>query len=396
MRSKNDTVVRSLGVRTLVAAGGFVLGLLLIEAALRVSNVWIGRHSDMMFTIIEHDATLGWKMKTGVHGAIDLVDVEGVPVRSNSLGFWDREFEVAKSPERRRLAFLGDSFTWGMGVREQERFSNRLAADNPGWESLNFGMPGYGTDQALLVWERLAARYQPDLVILTIYQNDFVDNLHLVRYGRRKPYFELKANGDLELKEAPVGRADFWSDGIYNQIAPPYALLSGNSIEKRSRIAHWLAKNSDLVRISYTMYRLRERRDSVGAGQAGEASATQASLHGHASVQRESTLTPIRQLEVNLMDALVERLAHEVHETGARLAIVLAGSPIAEFEAVKERFERAGIPSLDATTPVLAKLLPEGTNAYYPYSQHWTAAAHQAVAGMLSRWMRDQGLISDQ
>lgn len=150
---------RTATFRAIALLVGCFVSLLVAEVVLRLSNAWIGRHSDAMFTVIEYDRVLGWKMKPIINEKIDLVDVEDIPMRSNSSGFWDKEFVLQKPPDRCRIAFLGDSFTWGLGVREEERFTDLLAAANQGWESLNFGIPSYGTDQSLLVWQQLAHRY---------------------------------------------------------------------------------------------------------------------------------------------------------------------------------------------------------------------------------------------
>lgn len=373
-----------------VVAGG-LMSLLLAEIALRVSNVWVGRHSDTMFTVIQYDDTLGWKMKPNIRGKVDLVDVEGIPVRSNSAGFWDEEFVPQKPLGRCRIVFLGDSFTWGMGVREEQRFTNLLAAANPEWESLNFGVPGYGTDQSLLLWQHIAHRYHPDLVILTIYQNDYVDNMYLVRYGRRKPYFELKQDERLVLRNVPVDRVDFWRDGIFNQAAPAYESFFQGPIQRRSRMVHWLAKNSDLVRFSYTLSRSNKiSEDSRELGyDKREARVTATSTI--------SELAPAQQMQVRLLGALVGQLAEQVKATGARFLAVFSGEPIPLYGLQRRAFSNGGIAYLDATSDVLAKRLPEGRKqVYYPYSRHWTPAAHRAIADLLTQSIRDQAVCTER
>src|SRR4051812_3228831 len=52
------------------------------------------------------------------HGGGDIVHL-------NSLGFRDREIPP-KNPDRFRIVVIGDSFTAGNGIAEQERFSNLI------------------------------------------------------------------------------------------------------------------------------------------------------------------------------------------------------------------------------------------------------------------------------
>ena len=118
---------RGTAYRLAFLLAGCVAGLLFAEVLVRLSNVWIGRHSDMMFTVMEFDELLGWKMRPGVEEKIDIVDVEGLPVRANSAGFFDGEFPADKPSAVCRIAFLGDSMVWGY-VPEEERFTELVGA----------------------------------------------------------------------------------------------------------------------------------------------------------------------------------------------------------------------------------------------------------------------------
>jgi hypothetical protein len=365
---------------------GCTIGLASAELLLRISNVWIGRHSDTMFTIMEHDDLLGWKMKPNIVDAIDVVDVEGVPIRSNSAGFWDDEYMEQKPSGTCRIAFLGDSMTWGMGVREEQRFSDILGAENPDWDVQNFGMGGFGTDQALLVWRHLAREYRPDVVVLTLHPNDYLDNVSDVRWGRRKPYFELYAgsNGSgVELRGTPVDPKVFWEDGVFQRAAPPYADY-GRS-KGRSRVAHFLIKYSDLVRALYTT--LRAIRPVARTELTAE--------HSEQRQRQDS-----KQIEV--LGALIAQMHAEVEATGARFLVTFSGSPDPKYQVQMKQLERQGIPYVNATAP-LDEDLESGENAvggafgsevYHPYNNHWNVEGHRAVASLLAREFRQRALCS--
>lgn len=357
--------MRSIVVRFGAVAVGVAVALLLVEATLRLSGLWVGRHSDTMFSLVEHDERLGWRMKRVFEGEVDFVDVEGVPVATNSLGFWDDEWNVDRRSDTCRIVFLGDSFTWGLGVQRSDRFSDVLAVAH-GWEALNFGVPGFGADQTLLAWEAEAARFRPDVVVFTLYQNDYADDLHAVRYGRPKPYFVHDAGGELTLHGVPVPGVTFWQDGIFNRFADPYAGLVTASTEHRSRIAHWLVKNLDTARALYTALR--------GAPpEAPEARGT---------AMQVRDLSAVEQIQTDLVLAIIARLGTEVDGQGAHLVVVLAGPPSPAHAAVAARLANGDVPVLDATTPKLASWM-NGGRIYFPYSGHWTAAAHRAVAAAL-------------
>jgi hypothetical protein len=77
----------------------------------------------------------------------------GVPVSINSHGLRDREYSEAKPPGVTRILMLGDSTTFGWGVREEdtvakilERELNKLDSSHP-FEVLNSGVGNYGSVQ---------------------------------------------------------------------------------------------------------------------------------------------------------------------------------------------------------------------------------------------------------
>ena len=104
------------------------------------------------------------------------------PVHINSLGFRDREWTIPKPPGTYRIVALGDSFTEGMQVGDDETFSARMreALDTPERrvDVANLGVSGYGTAEASAVLRVYGPRLQPDLVLLCFcLANDLPNNL---------------------------------------------------------------------------------------------------------------------------------------------------------------------------------------------------------------------------
>jgi hypothetical protein len=96
----------------------------------------------------------------------------GPSIVVNSLGFREREI-AAKNSGRYRIAIVGDSFTWGQGIEERERFSNLIEAFlGPRYEVLNFGIPGNNLPNHVDVLGQ-ALQVSPDFVLLQLYINDF-------------------------------------------------------------------------------------------------------------------------------------------------------------------------------------------------------------------------------
>jgi len=93
-------------------------------------------------------------------------------VHNNSLGYRDAE-HGPKNPARYRIAIIGDSFTWGQGIEEPERFGDIIAAAlGPRFEVMNFGIPGHDMPQHLDELEQVLPM-KPDFVLLQLFINDF-------------------------------------------------------------------------------------------------------------------------------------------------------------------------------------------------------------------------------
>lgn len=95
-------------------------------------------------------------------------------VRHNHYGYRGAEFDEVKPAGVYRVAVMGDSFTYGNGVPEAERFSNLVGAAlaDRGIEVLNFGFPGNNWPEHVATLERRVLRLRPDFVLLQWGTND--------------------------------------------------------------------------------------------------------------------------------------------------------------------------------------------------------------------------------
>lgn len=102
------------------------------------------------------DEGLGWRYarKPRVSG----VNAQGV--RS------EYPYDVESEKGTMRVAAFGDSFVYGNEVEDNETWSHLIEVTDDGLEVLNYGVGGYGTDQAFLRYLKDADELRPDLVIL--------------------------------------------------------------------------------------------------------------------------------------------------------------------------------------------------------------------------------------
>jgi len=98
----------------------------------------------------------------------------------NSAGCRDNvEYSPAIQPGKRRISFVGDSFTAGHGIKDvEDRFPNRLRRAHPDWEIHVLATVGLDTGGELALMKKAFARgYQVDQVVLVYCLNDIGDLL---------------------------------------------------------------------------------------------------------------------------------------------------------------------------------------------------------------------------
>jgi len=96
----------------------------------------------------------------------------------NKAKFRDNlEYSMAIAPGRRRVSFLGDSFTAGHGIKDvEDRFSNRIRRLHPDWEIHVLAGNGLDTGAELGFLDSYTGRgYQVDQVVLVYCLNDVND-----------------------------------------------------------------------------------------------------------------------------------------------------------------------------------------------------------------------------
>jgi hypothetical protein len=85
---------------------------------------------------------------------------------------------LADRPARQRVALMGDSFTFGLEVAFEDTWGHRLAQVlGPEVQVLNFGVDGYGVDQAYLRYLRDARPWRPDVAVLGLINHDLFRSL---------------------------------------------------------------------------------------------------------------------------------------------------------------------------------------------------------------------------
>ena len=129
----------------------------------------------------------------------------------------DRDFSHEKPVDRKRILSLGDSFTVGYEVDVDETFSavleRELRSAGHDVEVLNAGVSGYSNAEAALYLERELLNYEPDVVLLSFFHNDIVDNLRTKLF--RMEAGRLETGADTYVPAGQLGNL-LNSSGFFN------------------------------------------------------------------------------------------------------------------------------------------------------------------------------------
>ncbi|HEV8239738.1 MAG TPA: SGNH/GDSL hydrolase family protein [Thermoanaerobaculia bacterium] len=129
-----------------------------LQTLITKHRVGIEGHLKQRRSYMVPDAELGWvvapkRNKRGYRSNRDAIRA-------------DREYAATPPPGVLRIAAFGDSFTHASDVANPVTWEARLEALDPKIEMLNFGVPGYGPDQAFLRYQRDGRRLHPHVVFI--------------------------------------------------------------------------------------------------------------------------------------------------------------------------------------------------------------------------------------
>lgn len=149
-----------IAVRVGLVLAGLLASAVIAELALRV----MGAYSPASFHLLPpfshlRDTQTGWD----------------VMYETNSAGWRDEEYGMAKPAHTVRVATIGDSFTFGQGCPRGTIFPDvletTLQAEDGKVEVLNLSRPGLGPEGDFVLLEE-ALRYRPDVVVVSFCSND--------------------------------------------------------------------------------------------------------------------------------------------------------------------------------------------------------------------------------
>jgi len=364
----------------LVVLVSLLLSLLAAEGVVRLTplgNIHVAE-TDNHFRFYEFDPRLGWKNAAGRHGRLTRKEFS-YDVSINSHGMRYREVQRRKPPGVTRVAVLGDSFVWGIGVSDGERFTELVEERSNGkYELLNFGVSGYGPIQYSLIFDEIVTGFQPDVVLLTFCLiNDFVDNVFWCRAKYYKPYVLESPGPDVVIAGYPLPRIGVFTRGLPTD---------------------WLADYSRL----YTL-----ATSSVNRAAASLQDHGQAGLIGADELQKDiyfpqhsPDAADFAERMVAINTKVLTQIRDKARAHDVPLAVVVAPTRY-EYESafpkqkkgpnmnarnhLLETLKELGIPAIDSTDAI-------DMSDFWKYDMHWRPSGHAKIADGILDWLNTSGL----
>jgi len=151
-----------------------------LEAGMRVAG---GTEASPSFqALFMTDPDVGHRLRPGAHSLYRTVEFT-TDLKINAQGVRDDEDIGPKAPNERRVVILGDSLVLSVQVPLAETFGKLLEAKlntaDPAhhWRVINAGVQGYCPVEEWFFFDRIAAAFQPDVVIVAPFvANDAVES----------------------------------------------------------------------------------------------------------------------------------------------------------------------------------------------------------------------------
>ena len=253
----------------------------------------------------------------------------------NNAGCRDNvDYSPTLVPGKRRISFVGDSFTAGHGIKDvEDRFPNRLRRAHPDWEIQVLASVGLDTGNELALMKKAFARgYQVDQVVLVYCLNDI---------------------GDL---------------------MPPQADATGRVLAELDS-SSWLWRNSYMMNLWHHHY--TASRDPY--------------LGNYCSFVREAYSGPLWEQQKERLKAFRDLV--EAH--GGRLAVVTfpflhALGPNYEYQFIHDKLDRLwqemGVAQLDLLS--VYEGLPSSQLTVNRYDAHPNECANKLAAEAIDKWLQ--------
>ena len=216
------------------------------------------------------DAALGWAPKpsktvrfAGSDPKTETISPQGI--RGNRI------YSLAPNQGIVRIAAFGDSYTFGSAVSDDECWTEVMSLGEQAVEVLNFGVAGYGLDQAFLRYQEEGAPFHPHVVLICYMTENLARHvnvfpafyMHVQTMPVSKPRFVVE-RGALRLLGNPLRTPKDYQELLHHE-RESLTMLGQNDYFYRRSARPAKIDALGMVRLVKVIRRIVERAHSVGS-----------------------------------------------------------------------------------------------------------------------------------
>lgn len=323
---------------------GVFLALAFAEGAVRIFYPHARDHViPSHFFVI--DDNLGWTLAPSAKSA-HTTRYFDVSYTTNSFGFRDKARSIAKRDDNYRVILYGDSLIFGWGVKDSERFSDLIEDEGSGIEIWNQGVPGWGLDQEVVLYEKEGEALNANAAMLFVGAST-LSRIHTgYVYSKYKPMFIEQPDGSLRLVPVPKEKNAAVSF-VYQLLSPFY-------------LPYFLETKIAILQETARLY-------GTGGG--------------------ERALPPLES--TRLVDNLTEQMLRVARGIARRrnqqMSILVANLSQADRSNLRKFCSETGIEDLEISPDILATSTADENSdlIFGKYDKHWNGKANRLIAAQI-------------
>ena len=159
---------------------------------------------------VAYSSALGWTIKK--NGRVSIYQANSQGIRAS------RDYSLIPPEGIVRISTFGDSYTHCDDVKNEDTWQAQMEMANDGVEVLNFGVPAYGLDQALLRYWKEGVQYNSHIVLIGFMSENINRTVNVFRpfyipspfWPFSKPRFIVKDNKLLLLRNPMYEPAKYY------------------------------------------------------------------------------------------------------------------------------------------------------------------------------------------
>jgi len=394
----------------IMCAGTLLICLSVSEIAVRIISPQSDlRRRDLFF---QYEPFIGFEGIPNKKGAFATRSFKTI-VTLNNEGFRDYNHDKINTQNKFRIVTLGDSFTWGHGVNNDQIFMKVLEKINPNIETINMGGSGGDPPTSLKGYMTRGINYEHNVVLLGFYiGND------IVAYYPKDDDSPPQWGFDSEDKFALIGKVKSPEevDRIRRESEERYSPTKKRNFKKR--ITYWIVRHFQL----YTF--IDNSRDYCSNVLKGSVLYTRIlkyfgienkGAYGFLDYCREKDPEDV-EYGWKLLTETLKTMKDYARQMSAKLYVVFIPHDVQTSQELYERTARKygyntlefdlekpnrklaalcdklGIGSLDLL-PSMKEETSKGNRFYFKRDGHWNADGHRFAAKEIYKDMKERGWI---